>query len=80
MQTNLHNDIALIYLSERVKFAPNIDSVCLPRENEQHDGQNCVVMGYVYLIYNLCDNDPFSLFFNFKVGAKKSTVSSVSFN
>lgn len=36
----------MLTLSERVNFSPHIDSVCIPRENEQHDNQNCVTTGW----------------------------------
>lgn len=46
MPSNLRNDIAILTLAEKVKFAPNIDTICLPRESEQYTDQRCVVTGW----------------------------------
>lgn len=45
-QPALYNDIALLYLEEDVKFAPNVDTACLPDVNQQFLGQTCVVTGW----------------------------------
>jgi len=42
----LYNDIALLFLSEDVTFAPNIDTVCLPSPNINFDGQRCFASGW----------------------------------
>lgn len=43
---SLWNDIAVLKLDRKVTFAPNIDTICLPRANEVFDGQNCVTTGW----------------------------------
>lgn len=42
----LFNDIALLYLNEPVKFAPNVDTVCLPPASAKFDGQTCYASGW----------------------------------
>lgn len=42
----LYNDIALLILAESVKFAPNVDTACLPDVDQVFDGQTCVVSGW----------------------------------
>jgi len=42
----LYNDVALIVLDEETKFAPNVDTVCLPPPNVNFDGQRCYASGW----------------------------------
>ncbi|GIY11093.1 phenoloxidase-activating factor 1 [Caerostris darwini] len=44
--TNLHNDIAVIRLNRTVVFKPHIDSACLPRDEDDFTGHNCVATGW----------------------------------
>jgi plasma kallikrein len=43
---NLHNDIALLVLSEPVKFSEHINTVCLPHEMEFTKDYECYAMGW----------------------------------
>ena len=45
-QENLYNDIAIIKLSQKVEYQPNIGTACLPYEDENYDQQNCVTTGW----------------------------------
>lgn len=42
----LYNDVALLFLDEEIKFAPNVDTVCLPPPNLNFDGQRCFASGW----------------------------------
>jgi len=46
----LFNDVALLFLNEPVKFAPNIDTICLPPaatvNRNLFDGQTCFASGW----------------------------------
>lgn len=45
-KNNAYNDLALLFLTEKVKYQPNVDSICLPEANEDFTGQKCVVTGW----------------------------------
>jgi len=43
----LWNDIALLYLEgDGAKFAPNVDTACLPDQGQEFVGQTCVITGW----------------------------------
>lgn len=42
----LYNDIALLFLQAKLRLAPNIGLVCLPREGEVLDSSQCVASGW----------------------------------
>ncbi|GIY11092.1 phenoloxidase-activating factor 1 [Caerostris darwini] len=44
--TNLHNDIAVVRLNRTVIFKPHIDTVCLPQDDDDFIGQECVATGW----------------------------------
>ncbi|XP_054724976.1 phenoloxidase-activating factor 2-like [Uloborus diversus] len=43
---NLFNDIAILKLKTKVVFKPHIDTACLPKDNDNFTGQQCVVTGW----------------------------------
>lgn len=43
---SLWNDVALLKLNQKVKFEPNIASICLPNELEEFKGQKCITTGW----------------------------------
>lgn len=43
---NLRNDIGLLILDEPVNLAENIQTVCLPPQNENFDNSNCYASGW----------------------------------
>merc|ERR1711872_898862 len=44
--SNLHNDLALIYLQQEMTLTANVDTMCLPQQNEQMDTSRCVATGW----------------------------------
>ena len=44
--SNLFNDVALLRLDRDVVFKPHIDTVCLPRDDDDFTGQECIVTGW----------------------------------
>lgn len=42
----LHNDIALLFLSEPFYIADNVNVICLPFQNEKFDQKRCIVAGW----------------------------------
>ncbi|GIY81521.1 phenoloxidase-activating factor 1 [Caerostris extrusa] len=44
--TNLHNDIAVVRLNRTVIFKPHIDTACLPQDDDDFIGQECVATGW----------------------------------
>ncbi|KAG8201919.1 hypothetical protein JTE90_027396 [Oedothorax gibbosus] len=45
-KNNLFNDIAVVRLNKDVKFKPNIDTACLPQDDDDFTGQECVATGW----------------------------------
>jgi secreted trypsin-like serine protease len=43
---NLHNDFAVLFLSEDFVLSSHIDTVCLPQADEVFDGENCFSTGW----------------------------------
>ncbi|KFM61859.1 Serine proteinase stubble, partial [Stegodyphus mimosarum] len=43
---NLFNDIAILKLNRDVVFRPHIDTACLPRDEDDFTGQDCIVTGW----------------------------------
>jgi len=44
--SNLHNDLALVYLQQEMTLTANVDTMCLPQQNEQMDTSRCVATGW----------------------------------
>ncbi|CAL1266443.1 unnamed protein product [Larinioides sclopetarius] len=44
--SNLHNDIAVVRLNKTVNFKPHIDTACLPQDEDDFTGQECVATGW----------------------------------
>lgn len=44
--SSLWNDVAVLNLREPVTYSPNVDTICLPRPNEQFLNNECVVTGW----------------------------------
>lgn len=42
----LHNNVALLFLTEPVKLAENVNTVCLPPPNYNFDGNRCFASGW----------------------------------
>lgn len=42
----VYNDIALLVLSEAVKFAKNVNTICLPPQGMAFDGERCLMSGW----------------------------------
>lgn len=40
------NDIALLFLTKPVKIAPNVNTICLPPQDQNFDLQRCYVAGW----------------------------------
>lgn len=45
-KNNLFNDIAVVKLNKDVKFKPNIDTACLPKDDDDFTGKECVATGW----------------------------------
>lgn len=45
-KSNLRHDIALLFLHEPVEIAENVNTVCLPPQNELSDGSRCFASGW----------------------------------
>ncbi|GFY46871.1 phenoloxidase-activating factor 1 [Trichonephila inaurata madagascariensis] len=43
---NLFNDIAVVRLDRQVVFKPHIDTACLPQDDDDFTGQECVATGW----------------------------------
>lgn len=41
----LYNDIALLFLETAVQLTDNVALVCLPEQNENMEGRNCLACG-----------------------------------
>lgn len=43
---SLHNDIALLFLTQPFELAPNVNTVCLPNAGYNFDQRECITMGW----------------------------------
>lgn len=43
----LYNDVALLFLTEPVEIAENVNTVCLPVSGDIFDGKRCFASGWV---------------------------------
>ncbi|XP_058123655.1 inactive CLIP domain-containing serine protease A28-like [Anopheles coustani] len=42
----IQNDIAILYLEEKVEYQPHIQPICLPQATDSFDGQRCIANGW----------------------------------
>jgi len=46
IETNLHNDLALVFLRQDMELTANVDTMCLPQRGERMDTTKCVATGW----------------------------------
>ena len=46
IESNLHNDLALVFLDHDMELTANVDTMCMPQQGERMDITNCVATGW----------------------------------